>query len=482
AVKFYENVLKDAAGAKHARDYVDGRAISDDLRVRFGIGYAPDEWNALCHILAKNGFSDGEIVEAGLGLRKKSGSGIIDRFRNRVMIPLRDHHGNTVGFTGRALSKDAKAGPKYMNSPETMIYHKGRLVYGLDVAKRGIKDASAVIVTEGNLDVVASHKVGVENIVASSGTALTEDQLTLLKRYTETIIFAFDSDAAGFKAAKKGMAIARGLGLDVRAAVLPNDVKDPDELVQKDPEVWVKIANNSVPIMEFLIKTVIRGKDLSNIDDKRLIAKELLPAISEMQGVVEREHWLQKVSDLLSVDQKVLRDSINKKVKITTKKKDPVVKKEKKAELERESIEDQVFQLLFGYLVQTDDRDLREKLKAHLPSSKLWITLYKLMEEGYDSGVTSAQKSNFSRLRTTVDGHQMREELLPLLDKTSILAEQTFRELPRVKVLKQLENLFNTLERGVDKRHRANVARELRQAEAAGDQAAVSRLLDQLSE
>ena len=161
---------------------------------------------------------------------------------------------------------------------------------------------------------VASHKAGVANIVASSGTALTQEQLELIKRYTTTIVFAFDSDAAGLKAAKKGMSLARTLEFDIRAAILPEGVKDPDELVQKDPELWKRLVEHSEPIMKFFLSHVTRGKDLKNIDDKRAIARELLPALGEMTSVVEREHWLQVVADLLQISVDQLRPSIPKQV------------------------------------------------------------------------------------------------------------------------------------------------------------------------
>jgi len=192
AETFYRKVLTDGNGSSAARAYVLKRAIPEELAVKFGIGFAPDEWNALAAVLLKRGFSETEIVQAGLGLKKKSGSGIIDRFRNRLMIPLRDRHGKTVGFTGRILPGSSDTGPKYMNSPETVIYRKSRLVFGLEFAKTACRERGTIIVTEGNLDVVASHKAGVENSVASSATALTEEQLALMKRYTDTIIFAFD--------------------------------------------------------------------------------------------------------------------------------------------------------------------------------------------------------------------------------------------------------------------------------------------------
>ncbi len=496
AQKFFRKVLLDSASALTARAYVESRGISVELAETFGIGYAPDEWEALSGFLLKRGFSETEIVQGGLALKKKSGSGVIDRFRNRLMIPLRDHHGNVVGFTGRSLptydpQPTTSDSPKYMNSPETPIYHKGALVFGLDLAKRAIREKGFVVIVEGNLDVVASHKAHVGNIIASSGTALTGDQLTLLKRYTDKIVFAFDADAAGFTAAKKGISIARGLEFDVRAAILPDGVKDPDELVQQNPIAWEALVVESVPIMEFLIAHVTNGKDLRQVDDKREVAKELLPAISEMSSVVEREHWLQVVADLLQISADQLRASLSP-VSI-----EPRLKPG--ATTARLSLpkDEQVRRLLFGYAIQSVSQfdKLSVRIEPVLQADDLWITLYKLAVSAYDPNSQAApthnhyavgaptdnvgaQTSYFSRIRSLTDGHTHQEALEALLDTSILMAEETFQDLPENLVLQQIEHLFSLLNTLAISRDREALARALRQAELAGDDKEVQRLLN----
>lgn len=507
AARYFHKVLLDSSKASDARAYVEKRGITSELVEMFGLGYAPDEWDALSGFLLKRGFSEGELVQAGVSLKKKSGSGVIDRFRNRFMIPLRDHHGNVVGFTGRLLpasdppqsppdretvvrtgplSKGGgwEDGPKYMNSPETPIYHKGALVFGLDLAKTAIHEAGFVVVVEGNLDVVASHKGGVKNIVASSGTAFTHDQLTLLKRYTETIVFCFDSDAAGFAAAKKGISLARASGFDVRAAILPEGFKDPDELVQKDPSAWQECVRVSVPIMQFMIAHVTRGRDLRQIDDKRAVSKELLPELSIMPSVVEREHWLQVVADLLSIPADELRVSVKgadaprlkpgatiPPLPIT-----PVLPP-------RQTKDEQARQLLFGLAAQSQEQfdKLRARLEAVLQESPLWITLYKIAESAYDPGSLPTQKSFFSRIRNLTSGHQDQAALEALLDTSTLLADETFQNIPENQLLEQIENLFSMLAALNKSRDREALARALRQAEQTGDDETVRRLLSELS-
>ncbi|MBI4437753.1 DNA primase [Candidatus Uhrbacteria bacterium] len=473
--KFFRKVLLDSSSASAARAYVESRGIPAELAELFGLGYAPDEWDALSQFFRKRGFSELELIEAGLSLKKKSGTGVIDRFRHRLMIPLRDHHGNTVGFTGRSLPGDDQ-GPKYMNSPETPIYHKGSLLFGLDLAKRTIREKEFVVVVEGNLDVVASHKAGVHNVVASSGTAFTQDQLLLLKRYTETIVFAFDADAAGFAAAKKGISLARAAGFDLRAAILSEGVKDPDELVQKDPGAWEALIMTSVPIMEFLIAHVTLGKDLRRIDDKRAVAKELLPAIAEMSSVVEREHWLQVVADLLQISAEQLRTSLPHEAIAPRPKPGSTEVRPARSSISKD---EQARRILLGYAIQTQpqfDR-LRARLASVSQASELWIILYNLACNAYDPSSQSAQTSFFSRIRSLTAGHPNQEALEALLDTSILMAEVTFQDIPENQVLAQIEDLFALLNTLSTSHEREVLARALRQAELAGDQEEVKRLL-----
>lgn len=478
AQKFYRKVLVDSTKAVAARAYVETRRIPSELAETFGLGFAPEDWDTLSQFLLTRGFSEAELVQAGVSMRRKQGSGVIDRFRKRLMIPLRDHHGNTVGFTGRSMPGDEQ-GPKYMNSPETPVYSKTHLVFGLDLAKQAAREAGAIVIVEGNLDVVSSYKAGVANIVASSGTALTQEQLELIKRYTSTIIFAFDSDAAGLKAAKKGMSLARALEFDIRAAILPEGVKDPDELVQKDSELWKRLVEHSEPIMKFFLSHVTRGKDLKNIDDKRAIARELLPALGEMTSVVEREHWLQVVADLLQISADQLRPSIP-----SSKPSTPSAPSKPSTPSTALSKSEKARRLLLGYALKTPDAfdTFRKRLGRAFASDPLWITLYNFAADTYDSASQLAQKTYFSRIKDLTDGHPSQALLCEMLDTSTFMADETFQDLPPQKVLDHIDHLFTLLDEEVTSQQRSTLARELRQAEAAGDAQAVTRLLSHLNE
>ncbi len=482
ATSFYKQVLTTATLAEVARDYLSKRGITPELIEKFEIGFAPDDWSKLSDALLKRGFSETELVQAGLSLKKKSGSGLIDRFRNRVMIPLRDQHGNTVGFTGRQLPGGDSAMGKYVNSPETPIYHKGRLVYGLDLAKRAIKEKQCAIIVEGNLDVVASHKAHVENVVASSGTALTLEQLELLKRYTNTVVFCFDRDAAGLNAAKKGVSIARSLDYDVRALILPRDVKDPDDLVQKDSSAWQKISEESVPFLQFIFEQTFANRDITNVDHKRAITQELIPAIAEITDVIEREHWTEKLASLLNVDLKVTREAIANTGKVTD-----VTKVTKVTEVGKGmkiSKKDQIAQLLIGVALNDElNRQivLDELAKAVFENASL-ESLYNFVRNAYTSNIETAKNAQpfFARIRSLLEADPTQEHLLSLLDQSSLIAEETFGNVALTAVLPQLNILFETLRASDLHSRRSVIAQKLRQAEDAGDVETVKKLLSEL--
>lgn len=479
ATSFYKKVLSSSSSAKVAREYLTNRGITSELIDRFGIGFAPDDWSMLSDALLKRGFSEAELVQAGLSLKKKSGSGVLDRFRARIMIPLRDQHGNTVGFTGRQLpGADSNMG-KYVNSPETLIYHKGRLVYGLDLAKRAIKDKHGVIVMEGNLDVVASNKIGVQNVVASSGTALTQEQLELIKRYTDTVVFCFDRDAAGLTAAKKGVTIARSLGFDVRAISLPTDVKDPDDLVQKNPEKWKQLSEQSIPFMQYLFDRTLFGRDISNVDHKRIISQELLPAIGEISDVVEREHWLAKLASLLNIELAILRTAIDPKTE-----KKILNSNTNSVQTTKLSKKDQILLVLVGSILNDEvHRDyVRKELESTVIENQEIANLYKFLEQTYTQTIETAEnQSFFARARNIFQSDPLKESLLSLLDESSLIAEQQFESLSPASYLTQLNTLFETLRATDRQSKRSVIAQKLRQAEDAGDVETVKKLLGELN-
>lgn len=333
AAKWYTKFLHEHPEAKAMREYLTGRGIDAGLIEKFRLGASPDRWDVLVKFLATKGFREDEIVEGGLGTRRKSGNGLFDRFRGRVMIPLCDASGNVVGFTARILptsqppnpSTPAQPeGPKYMNSPETPIYHKGDMLYGLHLAKAGMRSAKEVIIVEGNLDVIASHKAGVEHVVGSSGTALTESQLRTLARYTKRLVFALDEDAAGFGAAQRVFELAiklqsddPTLRFDIRCLIIPQGAgKDPDEVVQKNPEMWRNVSSTSVEVVEYFFTKKLRDFELdggsASIDARTKLVDELLPRVGRIERPDQRHLYLLRIADATHIAVGLLEDMIVK--------------------------------------------------------------------------------------------------------------------------------------------------------------------------
>lgn len=485
AAACYRKILSDSPMASEARNYVERRGITSDLLEKFGIGFAPDAWDTLAGLLDKKNIPAKDAERAGLLLPRRSGSGFIDRFRNRLMIPLRDARGQTVGFTGRAMpgAKDNE-GPKYLNSPETPVYHKSELLFGLDLAKRAIKLEKAVIIVEGNLDVVASHKAGVENVVASSGTALTETQLDSLRRLTDTLVFSFDQDAAGFNAAQRGIRLARQKDFQIKVALLPPEAgKDPDEAVQKDPALWRNAVFKTIPVMEYLIERATKGKDLSQVEVKREVSDLFLPELALIQNVVEKEHWLQNIADLLRTDLKVLRGAIVKTVILPSNVVNQTIPNVQ-IPVAKSRI-DLAGELIFGLFIQVPE--LQEVFWTQLnqdsvPEGKL-RELYSFINSGYTYTrfLSGSGPAYFDWVFGAAKSAGF-DDLATLIMRLGMQGETLANELTADQIRKELAAQLNILSGGLRDARRRAIEAELRRAEACGDKEAVNKLMQEFKE
>lgn len=311
ASRFFRAQLLQSPNAEHARAYVAKRGIDDLTGDVWRIGYAPEGWTGLSDALKEKGVTEEELIKAGLSLKGDRG-GVYDRFRDRVMFTICDVHGNVVGFTGRVLDPNAKEA-KYVNTPETLIYKKSSILYGLDKAKGEIKKQDLAVIAEGNMDVVTSHQFGVTHVVCSSGTALTNEQLNLLKRFTQNLAIAFDADAAGNAATIRGLDLARALDFNVRVISLPADAgKDPDDAIRKDVEIWKKAINDSLPVIEWLYRNAFKGHEASKPEEKKRIAATILPEFRRITNAIERDGWVTRLARDLGISEDALREEIRK--------------------------------------------------------------------------------------------------------------------------------------------------------------------------
>ena len=311
ATKFFEKQFNSNTG-KLALEYLKNRSVSDSTIGEFRLGFAPNDWNALGTFLKNCGYSEDEIVEAGLAVKRNDGSGIYDRFRSRITFPIFDLNSQVVGFTGRIFGSDDKESAKYINTPQTRIYDKSRILYGLNKAKMDIKQADQCILVEGNMDALMSYQAGVKNVVASSGTALTSSHLILLHRYTTNLGFCFDTDQAGAMATKRGIGLALSQGFNIKVVEINDkECKDPADLVRKNSDSWSKAVGQAKPVMEFYFDKAKAGFNPNSADSKKSVISALAPFLKRLSSHVEKSHWLTKLAFLLRTKEDAIEADIN---------------------------------------------------------------------------------------------------------------------------------------------------------------------------
>jgi DNA primase len=376
AATFFSHVLKQSPEGAAGREIVASRQISAEMVDRFSLGFAPDSWDRLLTFLQSRNFSPDDAFEAGL-LQKRDSGGYYDRFRNRLMFPIRDRAGSVVGFGGRVVG-DAQ--PKYLNSPQTPIFDKSSLVYALDRAKDAIRKSGEVVIVEGYMDVIAAHQFGFENVVASMGTALTENQVAQIKRSAKRIVLALDADAAGQMATIRGLETMRDaldadetpvpdamgiirferkLKADIAIVTLPEG-KDPDELIRKTPDRWPDIVANAKPFMDFTIDTLTSGINLADPRVKSEVVARIAPLLQQIPDRIVQGHYISVLAKRLELEERlVLSETRRTKLGERPRATRSGITPEAKARVSRRSTEDYVVALLLRHPDLTRDVTLR---------------------------------------------------------------------------------------------------------------------------
>jgi len=309
--KFFEKQLKESRAGKEAKKYLLERGINEESLKKWRIGYAPDVWQGLSDFLSSRGYQKEEIEKAGLGLSSKQGS-FYDRFRGRIIFPVFDLNSQVVGFGGRVFKeKDKKEIAKYVNTPNTLLYDKSRILYGLDKAKGEIRKRDCCILVEGYTDVIMVSQAGNANVVATSGTALTPWQLKILKRYSENLLTAFDMDVAGDTATKRGIDLVQTRGFNIKVITMPRG-SDPADIVFKKPREWEKLVEGAKSILDFYFKTTFSLSDPKTPEGKREISKILLPVIKRIPNKIEQAFWIQELAKKLEVKEESIEEELKK--------------------------------------------------------------------------------------------------------------------------------------------------------------------------
>jgi len=391
ATKFFENGLSNS---QQAIEYIKGRGITEETAKRFRIGYVSPDWRQLYTYLKNKKYSDVDIEKAGLIKKPDDDGGVkkeyYDRFRGRIMFPISDSSGRVIAFSGRILVDDGKSA-KYLNSPDTILFNKSTVLYGIDKAKQDIRIKNYSILVEGQMDLVLSHQAGIKNTVAVSGTALADtliskenvvNNLGIVKRLSNNIILAFDSDPAGRKAAMRSARIALSLGMDVKIADLP-DGKDPADLVLADPESWKNVLRNSKAVVEFQIDTVLSQK----LDPRKLpqaLRDNVFPFIAPLTGAMEKAHYIKLIKEKTGLSEESIKEDL---IKIESLMKGDVVQVKKVDNLKSTTTRlDSIIRKLFGLLYYLDKNPI-----PNIDVDGHRTTIKKIVGNKYDSYISSLE-------------------------------------------------------------------------------------------
>jgi DNA primase len=474
AANFYHHFLLEIPASQGAREYLQRRGLSAETIIDWQIGFIPDQWDLLIKYLLAKGTSIDDLLAAGLAIKKEGGNSYYDRFRGRIMFPIWDAHGNAVGFTGRVLVETERSGGKYVNTPQTLVFDKSRILYGLNKAKTEIKAKDQTVLVEGQMDVIACHQAGMKNVVASSGTALTLEQIKLLKRYSNNIAIAFDADAAGQNAAKRGIDIALEQGMSIKIIQIPTGAgKDADECIQKDAAVWFAAVRGAKEVMDWYFSSNFTGVNKTDPKTKQKIATNLLPEIVRLPYAVERDHWLNKLADELGVDRAALVEEIKrivsaqhrtpeyKNAAVTTKINDQM--EDKKTKIYR--VSEGFFALLLK--LPSSLPEYMHRLRPDFFEQTPFFGLYETIKKHYNGTVESIKNALGSEERSFVD-------ILILK------ADKEYGGLHIDDAKKELEVLFISIKEEWQKNKRQQLHTQLKEAERNNDLAAVQNILKEL--
>jgi len=504
ATRFFHSFLMKMPTAKVAMDYLLKRGLKIETIDEWQVGFIPEQWDLLTQYLLKKGFSIDDLVASGLTIKKdgsdiRSGKGFYDRFRGRIMFPIWDVHGDVAGFTGRILIEKENSGGKYVNTPQTIIFDKSRLIFGLNKAKQEIKAKDLAVIVEGQMDVIACHQAGMKNVVASSGTALTEEQIKLLKRYSNNLKAAFDVDEAGLNAGERGSNLASqkkygeeirnvgGIlfadpfiqeGMNVKVIRIPeNSGKDPDECIKLNPSVWFKAVEGALGVMEWYFDRYLVGEYKTDPKQKQKIANKLLQKISLIPFAVEKDHWLRELSGRLNVDVSVLREDLslikNLKSEIKNNEESTSIESNKSQITNEKTRLDILLESLLALCLK-----LPEILKMHwleipgeILSTSRYAVLYKELERQYNSQeLLNIEK--ISELKMIDHGEN-------LVDLLLMKGELQFSDLSEKEVEKEFSNSLALVNENWLKNKRKNLQIKIEMAEKNKDGEELKRLMEE---
>lgn len=456
AALFYQQALVRHPAALNY--VVKKRRLNRQTIHDFLIGYAPDAKNGLVAALEKRGFSAQELRDAGL-VNRFGG----DLFKGRMMVALQDGSGEVVGFTGRIIHDDPRA-PKYLNTPQTILFDKSRYIFGLSQAKEAIRKEDVVVIVEGNLDVVSSHQAGVKYVVATSGTAMTEQHLKQLSRLAGRVKLAFDGDRAGVAATERAIYLAQKVGVELEVVSLPPDVKDPDELIQKSVDLWRQAIQLSQPAVEWVMARHAEMEDLATAEGKRRFSTVCLGIIRQLKDPVEQEHYINILSQKTGASVTALQAKLSGQKNET-----PTLKKPKNTKEKPIAAQDQGEDMLAG-------------LAASFSATRRWLPT--VTDEMIDDD-KALVLLRFLRDHPTADLEPMPKELQKIEQYVKIVqlkSESRYANWEQESLQEEMARLVKRITGKHRETKKEQLVNQLRRAEASGDESLSQQLRHQLNQ
>ena len=485
ATKFFETQLWKGMGKDKILGYLNERGISDDSIRNFRLGFAPAGWDNILKFLQSRGFSLEEISRTGLLVEKTSDSlqptayhlqpRYYDRFRDRIMFPVEDAMGVVIGYSARVAPGQDESQAKYINTPETLVYHKSKALYGLSRAKQNIKQKNFTLLVEGQLDVIASHQAGLANTVAVSGTALTSEHVTILKRYSDNVSMLFDMDNAGKQAAQKSADLCFQQDVKVKMVTL-SEGKDAAEVAAKDPQLLLSAVANSPEAVESFFADALKQFDQKTAEGKRSIANAVLSHVANIASQIERIHWIKKLAHQLDVEEKVINDVL----KALTPSSFASPSQPKEAGKDSTSFQDraEIVRDLLAGLIMSDKKVWSETLEKE--KSKPWAQADAMLKFLFEKG--PQVDFSYEKLLETVEDEKTKKHLAELYfaakyrftqDEVVEYDEDELRRLVQVH-LDQYESQLHK-----NKLH--SIMKEIKSAEERGDKAALKDLMSEFA-
>ncbi|MDP1845137.1 MAG: CHC2 zinc finger domain-containing protein [Candidatus Moranbacteria bacterium] len=494
AAKWYEKNLWEGTGKEKILKYLRERGLTDETMRKFRLGYAPEGWRNILEFLLKKNYNIADISKTGLLVEKSVNSGqrtvnnkigkdlnnntghwsltadrCYDRFRDRIMFPILDVMGRVVGFSARVAPGGDEKNAKYINTPQSELYDKSKTLYGLHLAKTEIRKKDEIILVEGNMDVIASSQAGFPNTVAVSGTALTFEQIKIIKRYTENLKMAFDMDSAGQAAAKKSARVCLENDLDVRIVLLPSG-KDAADIIRENKEIWRKSVLEARGLIEYYFEDIFSRHDSKDPLGKKKIAKELLNVIKDISSPVEQSHWLKVLAEKLGTEEKILANVLEQSKKETRETKTGSREVEKKQEKKGYSHEKRIIGLLLAF--PKEGRRQLEKIRPDYFFEKEEKSILEAIKKEKGDYDPAKIKSSFSDYK-----------LVKFIEETILEAEveaenrtegQRFFD-PALELKACLERLKKTR----IKEKIVRITQDIKEAERTGDKEAVKILVNE---